>query len=68
MAYTVTIVVDGKDIVATVPLRTWEIWRRAINYIIDSGDAYMLFNEEFTRADIDEARVASGEIIDPARP
>lgn len=48
----------------TVPDRSVEVWLAAINWVIDSGDAFMLFRDRFTRDEIAQAREDATELRD----
>ncbi len=55
----VTVSHNGKTL--NVPLKAWEVMMASINWLVDSGDAFTLLGDDFTREEIQSAREISGE-------
>ena len=49
--------------------KSWDIMMAAVDYLVSSGDAYMLLDDQFTKDEIAEAQEDRGAIcLDLASP
>ena len=57
-----TIRITSGDQEVEISRKSWEIMMNAVDYLVSSGDAFMLLNDQFTMDEIAEAQEDRGAI------